>query len=156
MKLGITLLSIVVILASYFYFSNSYMLSREAKEAYHKKEYQKAYDLSSKSLEENPYNKSAFGIKSQSKQRLEIEKFLNKAKINYKRATQILGQGKLTPKEFLELQWICDAFLEDLRILTFTNKPTKAENTQIKEFQEWFISLQKQLQNAKRSEKTKS
>ena len=153
MKLAIICGILFLSLASYFYFSTSYSLSREANRAYKDSNFKEAYALSSKALEENPYNKSAFGIKSQSKQRLEVQKFMDKTKENYKRATEIVTKGKLTPKEFLELKWIYDAFLEDLRILKFTNKPTDKENLEIKKYNEWFEHLNAQLQNAKTNKK---
>ncbi|MDE5603654.1 MAG: hypothetical protein K2I71_07055, partial [Helicobacter sp.] len=101
---------LIITIAAYSFFSPSYTLSRKAQKAYEQQDFQKAYEFSAQALEKDLYNKSAFQIYNQAKQRINIQNFLKKTKQNFQNALILLQKSKLTPQEFLELQWIYDDF----------------------------------------------
>lgn len=71
---------LLFLIAGYFYFSTSYNLSREAKREFNKGNFESSYQLATQALDIDPYNRSALSIFSQSKQRLNLQKFCkNKA-----------------------------------------------------------------------------
>ncbi|MCH5322232.1 MAG: hypothetical protein J1E31_01450 [Helicobacter sp.] len=132
-------------IAAYFLLAPSYQLSRKAQKAFEVENYEEAYNLAKESLEKDPYNKGAFGIFSQSRQRIEIKRFLDRTKRNYEEAQEILKKSVLTPQEFLQLKWIYETFAKEIETLTFTNSPTPEEAQQIEQFKQWFNSLNAQL-----------
>ncbi|MDA3967388.1 hypothetical protein [Helicobacter sp. WB40] len=143
------LIAVVVLAIFSVYFSDSYTLGREAQEAFDRKDYKLANTLATKALKEDPYNRAAFKIQSQSRQRLNIGNFLTKSKQNYDNANAILKKQKITMQELLELQWIYDDFERDYSTLGFLNSPTKYEKEQIESYAKWFKELEIQVTNAK-------
>lgn len=139
----------IITIAGYFFFSPSYTLSRKAQKAYEQQDFQKAYEFSQQALQKDRYNKSAFQIHSQSKQRINIQNFLEKTKQNFQDALKLLQKPKLSPQEFLELQWIYDDFATHYNNLFFTNKPTEQEKKAIEEYFNWFKALKNKLLEAK-------
>ncbi|MBD5165650.1 hypothetical protein [Helicobacter sp.] len=138
-------------IAGYFYFSPSYNLSREAKREFAKGNFESSYHLATQALEADPYNRSALGISSQSKQRLNVQNFLQKTKQNYERALEILKHGSLSPQEFLQLRWITEEFEKDYQALVMLNNPDEVEEMQLKQYQDWFLQLQNRLNQAQQS-----
>lgn len=136
-------------IVGYFFLSPSYDLSRKAQKAYEQQDFQKAYEFSAQALEKDRYNKSAFQIHNQSKQRMNIQNFLERAKQNSQDALILLQKQKLSPQEFLELQWIYDDFAAHYNNLLFTNKPTEEEKKAIEEYFRWFEQLKNKLLEAK-------
>ncbi|WP_233704020.1 hypothetical protein [Helicobacter mesocricetorum] len=149
MKILLIGLIFVISIAGYFFLSPSYALSRKAQKAYNQQDFQKAYEFSAQALEKDIYNKSAFQIHSLSKQRINIQNFLEKTKQNFENALTLLQKPKLSPQEFLELQWIYDDFSAHYKNLFFTNKPTEEEKQTIEEYFDWFKQLKNKLLEAK-------
>lgn len=139
----------LILIWAYFQFSPSYSLSRKAKEEFAKGNYQESYHLANLALEKNLYNKAAFSVVNQSKQRLNIQNFLNKTKENYKILIQILQKPKLSPQEFLQIQWIYEAFIREYQTLFFFNHPTKQEKEEIESYAQWFKQLKLKIDSAK-------
>ncbi|MDE5591783.1 MAG: hypothetical protein K2I63_02330, partial [Helicobacter sp.] len=136
-------------LIGYFYFSPSYSLSRAAQKAYEAKDYHNAYELSSEALKKDPYNKSAFQVFSQSRQRINIQQFLQNTIKNHQRVLKILKNPTITAEEFLELQWIYDEFMEVYSNLLLYNYPTPKERQEITRYVEWFEVLKQRLMEVK-------
>ncbi|CAM2853495.1 hypothetical protein [Helicobacter burdigaliensis] len=136
-------------LVYYFFFSPSYKLANDAKEAYTKQNYELAYTLANDALKEDLYNKKAFSISSQAKQRIQIQKFLESSENLYKNALALLNQTSLTEQEFLQLKWICEEFNAKREELTFFNNPTQEEAKNIQAYTNWFKDLESKLQKTK-------
>lgn len=134
-------------LTYYFFFSPSYKLANEANKAYKEKNYELSYKLANDALKEDPYNKKAFGISSQSRQRIQIQNFLKYANALYQDTSKILNQTSLTQQEFLQLKWICEEFNSKKDGLTFLNNPTNEEAKSIQAYTKWFGDLEIKLQN---------
>ncbi len=145
----ILLIGLIISIVGYFFLSPSYTLSRKAQKAYEQQDFQKAYEFSAQALKKDRYNKSAFQIHNQSKQRINIQNFLERAKKDFEDALTILKKSKLSPQELLELQWIYDDFLAHYNNLFFTNKPTEQEKKAIEEYFNWFKQLKNKLLEAK-------
>lgn len=142
---------LLVLIAGYFYFSPSYSLSREAKREFAKGNFEVSYQLATQALEADPYNRSAFGISSQSKQRINIQNLLQNTKQNYEQALEILKQGSLSPQEFLQLRWIVEEFDRDYHAVLMLNNPNQEEEMQLQQYQDWFLQLQNRLEEAHES-----
>lgn len=142
---------VLLLIAGYFYFSTSYSLSREAKREFTKGNFEESYHLSKQALEADPYNRSAFGVFSQSKQRLNIQNLLKRAEQNYEEAFKILKQGSLSPQEFLQLRWLVEEFDKDYQSILMLNNPNEVEKEQLKQYQEWFLQLENRLQEVQQS-----
>ncbi|WP_297814090.1 hypothetical protein [uncultured Helicobacter sp.] len=151
MKWIVCSIGLCLLIAGYFYFSTSYHLSREAKKEFVKGNFETSYHLSAQALEADPYNRSALGIFSQAKQRLNIQNLLQKTKQNYELALEILKQGSLSPQEFLQLRWIVEEFDKDYRAVLMINNPNETEKIQLTQYQEWFLQLKNRLQEAQQS-----
>ena len=151
MKWVIGGVGLFLLIVGYFYFSTSYSLSREAKKEFAKGNFEESYNLAEQALEVDPYNRSALGISSQSKQRLNIQKLLQKTEQNYEQALRILKQGSLSPQEFLQLRWIVEEFNKEYRSILMLNNPSKTEEEQLKQYQEWFLQLENRLKEAQHS-----
>ncbi len=131
------------------YFSDSYRLGREANEAFEGGDYEGAYQLATQAMEKDPYNRFAYGISSQAKQRLNVQKFLNATKANYTEAFELLKSGVLSPREFLQLRWMVEEFNRNYRELLILNQPTAQENEQLEQYKKWFLQLEKRLNEVK-------
>lgn len=151
MKWVIGGVGLFLLIVGYFYFSTSYSLSREAKKEFAKGNFEESYNLAEQALEVDPYNRSALGIFSQSKQRLNIQKLLQKTEQNYEQALRILKQGSLSPQEFLQLRWIVEEFNKEYRSVLMLNNPSETEEEQLKRYQEWFLQLENRLKEAQHS-----
>lgn len=151
MKWVIGGVGLLLLIGGYFYFSTSYSLSREAKKEFAKGNFEESYHLAEQALEVDPYNRSALGISSQSKQRLNIQKLLQKTEQNYEQALRILKQGSLSPQEFLQLRWIVEEFNKEYRSVLMLNNPSETEEEQLKQYQEWFLQLENRLKEAQHS-----
>ena len=151
MKWIVSSVGLLFLIAGYFYFSTSYNLSREAKREFNKGNFESSYQLATQALDIDPYNRSALSIFSQSKQRLNLQKFLQKTKHNYEQALGILKQGNLSPQEFLQLRWIVEEFERDYREVLILNNPNKAEEIQLQQYKDWFVQLQNRLKEAQQS-----
>lgn len=151
MKWVIGGVGLFLLIGGYFYFSTSYSLSREAKKEFAKGNFEESYHLAEQALEIDPYNRSALGISSQSKQRLNIQKLLQKTEQNYEQALKILKQGSLSPQEFLQLRWIVEEFNKEYRSVLMLNNPSETEEEQLKQYQGWFLQLENRLKEAQHS-----
>ncbi|WP_273212188.1 hypothetical protein [Helicobacter rodentium] len=151
MKWAIGGVGLFLLIVGYFYFSTSYSLSREAKKEFAKGNFEESYNLAEQALEVDPYNRSALGISSQSKQRLNIQKLLQKTEQNYEQALRILKQGSLSPQEFLQLRWIVEEFNKEYRSVLMLNNPSEMEEKQLKQYQGWFLQLENRLKEAQHS-----
>ena len=103
--LYLLLVAILLLILGYF-FSPSYTLSSQTKKEFTKGNYQESYQLATLALKEDPYNRSAFSIANQSKQRLNLQRFLQKTQDYYKKVSKLLQSPSITPQELLEIQWI--------------------------------------------------
>lgn len=144
------LLGLALLLVLGYFFSPSYSLSSQAKKEFAKGNYQESYHLATLALKEDPYNRSAFSIANQSKQRLNLQKFLQKAQTYYEKISKLLQNPSLTPQEFLEIQWIYDAFSKEYASLYFFNKPTQTEKEAIENYAQWFKQLKEKIDLAKK------
>ncbi|WP_300706587.1 MULTISPECIES: hypothetical protein [Helicobacter] len=142
---------LLFLITGYFYFSTSYNLSREAKREFNKGNFESSYQLATQALDIDPYNRSALSIFSQSKQRLNLQKFLQKTKHNYEQALEILKQSNVSPQEFLQLRWIVEEFEKDYRAVLILNNPNESEEMQLKQYKDWFLQLQNRLKEAQQS-----
>lgn len=132
-----------------YFFSPSYSLSSKAKKEFAKGNYEESLHLATLALEKDPYNRAAFSVSSQSKQRLNLQKFLQKTQASHQRITKLLQSPSITPQEFLEIQWLYDAFSKEYASLYFFNKPTKAEKEAIENYAQWFKQLKEKIDLAK-------
>ncbi|WDL74511.1 hypothetical protein IP360_06660 [Helicobacter winghamensis] len=152
--LGIGIFLLCVLIGIVF-FSPSYQLGREANKELENGNFKEAHTLATQSLQKDPYNRLAYGVESQSRQRLNIQKFLEDSKENQKIAFGILKDGSLTPDEFLRLQWITDEFLRNYRTLLILNQPNDREKDQLEQYKQWFESLKQRLEEVKQTNNAK-
>ena len=144
------LLGAILLLILGYFFSPSYTLSSQAKKEFTKGNYQESYQLATLALKEDPYNRSAFSIANQSKQRLNLQRFLQKTQDYYKKVSKLLQSPSITPQELLETQWIYDAFSKEYTTLYFFNKPTPDEKEAIENYAQWFKQLKEKIDLAKK------
>ena len=150
MRFYIGILVVFLALVVYVYFSLSYQLGREAQREFNRGNYQSAYEFATQALEEDPYNRSAFGIANQAKQRLNIQNFLNNAKESQQEAFRILKDGSLTPEEYLRLVWMVEEFSRKMRALLILNQPNAQEDKELKQYEMWFLELKTRLDSVKK------
>lgn len=132
----------------YVYFSTSYRLGRKAQDALNKGAFKEAYTLATQALEEDPYNRLAFSVQNQAKQRKNIQEFLHITQENLNTAMQILEHIPLSAQEFLTLQWMVETFNKTYRNLLLLNQPNTQEKKQLQEYAQWFKQLEDRLKEA--------
>ena len=152
--LGISVVLLGVLIGIVF-FSPSYQLGREAEQELEKGNFKEAHTLAAQSLQKDPYNRLAYAVESQSRQRLNIQKFLEGSKKNQESAFEILKDGSLTTEEFLRLKWITEEFLRNHRTLLILNQPNHQEKEQLEQYKNWFESLKNRLEEIKQKKNAK-
>ncbi|MBX7490766.1 hypothetical protein [Helicobacter turcicus] len=150
--IGVALLCALV---GIVYFSSSYQLGREANRELEKGNFKEAHTLALEALKEDPYNRLAYGVENQSRQRLNIQKFLENSKENQENAFGILKDGSLSPEEFLRLEWMVEEFKRGYRALLILNQPNDKEKEQLERYSQWFESLSSRLEEVKQIKNAK-
>ena len=146
---------VLCVLVGVVYFSPSYELGRESKKELERGNFQEAYTLAMQALKEDPYNRLAYSIENQSKQRLNIQKFLEDSKKNQESAFEVLRNGSLTAEEFLRLGWMVEEFQRGYRSLLILNQPNAQEKEQLEKYQQWFDVLKGRLGEVKQAKNAK-
>ncbi|TLD82408.1 hypothetical protein LS70_007330 [Helicobacter sp. MIT 11-5569] len=146
--LGISI-ALICVLVGIVYFSTSYQLGRDAEKELEKGNFQEAHALAIQALEEDPYNRLAFAVANQAKQRLNIQNFLKQSKENQQDAFNILKDGSLSPEEFLRLEWMVEEFNRSYRGLLILNQPNEKEKEQLEQYKLWFENLNQRLNEVK-------
>lgn len=146
---------VLCVLIGIVYFSASYQLGREAKRLFDKGNYKDAHAIAMKALEKDPYNRSAFGIANQAKQRLNIQTFLQNTKESQEIAFKILKDGSLSPEEFLRLGWMVEEFQRNYRTLFIFNQPNPDEKERLEQYRQWFENLNQRLKEVKQTQNAK-
>lgn len=57
----------------------------------------------------------------------------------------------MSPQEFLQLRWIVEEFDKDYHSVLMLNNPSKTEEVQLKQYQDWFLQLERRLIEAQQS-----
>ncbi|MCI5969475.1 hypothetical protein [Helicobacter sp.] len=152
LAVGIILLCVLV---GIVFFSPSYKLGREANRELERGNFKEAHSLATQALQKDPYNRLAYGVESQAKQRLNIQKFLTDSKENQESAFKVLKDGSLSPEEFLRLEWMVEEFQRSYRMLFILNQPNDWEKEQLHQYKQWFDSLKKRLEEVKQVKNAK-
>lgn len=148
LRLIVLILSLALIVL-WVYFQESYRLGREAKAKLQAGQFEEAFILATEALQKDPYNRQAFSVQNNAKQRQNIKDFLNTTEENFKIANGILAGGKITPQEFLHLSWIVEEFSRSYRNLLLLNAPNKQESEALENYASWFNKLDSRLKEAK-------
>ncbi len=152
LRLIVLILSLALIVL-WVYFQESYRLGREAKAKLQAGQFEEAFILATEALQKDPYNRQAFSVQNNAKQRQNIKDFLNTTDENFKIANEILASGKITPQEFLHLSWIVEEFNRSYRNLLLLNAPNKQESKVLENYAAWFNKLDSRLKEAKEAKK---
>lgn len=142
-------LAVLCVLVGFVYFSPSYQLGREAKEELERGNFEEAHQLAIEALDKDSYNRLAYSVENQSRQRLRIQEFLKKTKQDQESAFAILKDGTVTSEEVLRLQWLVDAFQTGYRALLILNQPNMQEKQQLEQYVQWYEDLEARLKAAK-------
>ena len=142
-------IALICLLVGIVYFSTSYQLGRDAEKELEKGNFQEAHTLAMQALEEDPYNRLAFAVANQAKQRLNVQNFLKQSKENQQDAFNILKDGSLSPEEFLRLEWMVEEFNRSYRGLLILNQPNEKEKEQLEQYKLWFENLNQRLNEVK-------
>ncbi len=139
----------IVMLCVGYFFTPSYSLSSKAKKEFAKGNYQESLHLATLALEKNPYNRAAFSLVNQSRQRLNFQKFLQKTQASYEKILKLLQNPSITPQEFLEIQWLYEIFSQEYSNLYFFKNKTKTEKEEVENYAQWFKQLKEKIDLAK-------
>lgn len=105
-------ISMVLVLASYFFFNPSYQKSFEAKFHYTMENYDKAYTLSKEAFELEPYNRMANSVMVQSKYALRYVDYNKEAENFLTTIRTYAGQEKVSLAEQMRMKMMCDIMIE--------------------------------------------
>ena len=107
---------IIALFGLFFYSDNSYKLALEAKFYYESKEYEKALNLSQKSLDLDAYNKMAATTLNQSKAAIKFSSYIKNGK-EYLDRIKKMSQNGVSKADNERIKMMCDVMIEDFESL---------------------------------------
>ena len=126
---------IIALFGLFFYSDNSYKLALEAKFYYESKEYEKAINLSQKSLDLDAYNKMAATTLNQSKAAMNFSSYIKNGK-EYLDRIKKMSQSGVSKADNERIKMMCDVMIEDfesLRNSALLDEKLKSEALKMKE-----------------------
>ena len=126
---------IIALFGLFFYSDNSYKLALEAKFYYESKEYEKALNLSQKSLDLDAYNKMAATTLNQSKAAMKFSSYIKNGKEYLERIKKMSKNG-VSKADNERIKMMCDVMIEDfesLRNSALLDDELKSEALKMKE-----------------------
>lgn len=126
---------IIALFGLFFYSDNSYKLALEAKFYYESKEYEKAINLSQKSLDLDAYNKMAATTLNQSKAAMNFSSYIKNGK-EYLDRIKKMSQNGVSKADNERIKMMCDVMIEDfesLRNSALLDEKLKSEALKMKE-----------------------
>ena len=123
-KIFFIILSIFFVISIFFYYTldKSYSLSSEAKAAFKNKDYDLAYNLSSKAYEINQYNRMAFTLMIQSKETKKWKQFIKQAQKYMKFIDNVVTNSKtIKNSDKARIKMIKEIIESDYKKLNFKN-----------------------------------
>ena len=126
---------IIALFGLFFYSDNSYKLALEAKFYYESKEYEKAINLSQKSLDLDAYNKMAATTLNQSKAAMKFSSYIKNGK-EYLDRIKKMSQNGVSKADNERIKMMCDVMIEDfesLRNSALLDEKLKSEALKMKE-----------------------
>ena len=126
---------IIALFGLFFYSDNSYKLALEAKFYYESKEYEKAINLSQKSLDLDAYNKMAATTLNQSKAARNFSSYIKNGK-EYLDRIKKMSQNGVSKADNERIKMMCDVMIEDfesLRNSALLDEKLKSEALKMKE-----------------------
>ena len=135
---------IIALFGLFFYSDNSYKLALEAKFYYESKEYEKAINLSQKSLDLDAYNKMAATTLNQSKAAMNFSSYIKNGK-EYLDRIKKMSQNGVSKADNERIKMMCDVMIEDfddLKNSALLDSELKNEALNTKEI---FVKLKNEL-----------
>ena len=126
---------IIALFGLFIYSDNSYKLALEAKFSYESKEYEKAINLSQKSLDLDAYNKMAATTLNQSKAAMNFSSYIKNGK-EYLDRIKKMSQNGVSKADNERIKMMCDVMIEDfesLRNSALLDDELKSEALKMKE-----------------------
>ena len=126
---------IIALFGLFFYSDNSYKLALEAKFYYESKEYEKAINLSQKSLDLDAYNKMAATTLNQSKAAMNFSSYIKNGK-EYLDRIKKMSQNGVSKADNERIKMMCDVMIEDFESLknsALLDEELKSEALKMKE-----------------------
>ena len=135
---------LIILFGLFFYSDNSYKLALEAKFLYENKEYEKAFNLSQKSLDIDIYNKMANTVLNQSKAAIKFSLYIKNGK-EYLERIKKMSQSSVSKADSERIKMMCDVMIEDfddLKNSALLDNELKNEALNTKEI---FVKLKNEL-----------
>ncbi len=107
----------LLIVASFFIFSNSYSKSFQARVLYTIGDYNKAYNLARDVYLKDSYNRMALTVMNQSKIALKYQKYIKDGKKYLKIIEKISGDKKISDQDLAKIKIICEVMMGEYKKL---------------------------------------
>jgi len=146
-KIGLFLFFLLIMgaIALYFYTNESYKKSIEAKYFYMKEDYKKAYLLSREAFGDDPYNKMAFSVMTQSKIAFKFQDYINDGKKYLLDIKSISEKKSISKADKVRIKMMCETMMQKYQNISptvLTNKKLFKEATKIyKQFKQIYEDL---------------
>jgi len=110
-------LFLLLIVASFFIFSNSYSKSFQARFLYTIGDYNKAYNLARDVYLKDSYNRMALTVMNQSKIALKYQKYIKDGKKYLKIIEKISGDKNISDQDLAKIKIICEVMTGEYKKL---------------------------------------
>ena len=101
----------------YYFFSDSYRYSLEAKAYYEMGNYQKAYKLANDAYKLDKYNRMAFTIVTQSKIAIDWEKFIKESEEYFNQIDKISNKETITKADKIKIKMMLEIIMGEYKNL---------------------------------------
>lgn len=146
-KIKLILFAVILLGGSVYYFatSSSYQNSIQARVYYFLGNYQDAYELAKKALDENSYNKMANTVMTQSKIAKEFEAYIKQGNDFLKRIDKMSSKKDFTEADRARIKIMCEIMIESYKNLAPSTLTKLSLIQNSKKMQEKFIKLYEEL-----------
>ncbi len=111
MKKIILILLTIFLIFLYYFFSDSYRLSLEAKVYYEMEDYNKAYTLAKEAYKIKPYNNMAFAIMTQSRIAKEWIAYIKEADGYFEKISKITSKQNITKSDKVRIKLMLEILI---------------------------------------------
>jgi len=117
----------------YYFLSDSYRYSLEAKAYYEMGEYKKAYKIAENAYKIDKYNTMAFTILTQSKISMDWEKFINESKNYFEQIDKISNKEIITKADKIRIKMMLQIIMGEYKNLPHSRLISKDLEKQAKQ-----------------------